>query len=254
VENQQSVAGGVDGEILDGQSADTASSEDATEAEVGQQPSAGDDAADDAADDTADEASDDAGDDTADDAADGEPVADDEPAAARRPRKRLAIAVGIAIALFVSSAAFASAFVWPCLVDRATVTTKMRIARTAASAITTLWTYNPADIDKLADRATQYLTGDFGADYRKYIEKIAAPSKQAQITNSTSVIDAAVESLQGANAAAIVYTNTTSTSPLTKNIPSLKYFSYRLSMKRDHARWLVTRMTTITSLDLTPKF
>jgi len=239
VENQQSVAGGVDGEILDGQSADTASSEDATEAEVGQQPSAGDDAADD---DVAD-------DDVADDDA-----ADDEPAAVRRPRKRLAIAVGIAIALFVSSAAFASAFVWPCLVDRATVSTKMRIARTAASAITTLWTYNPADIDKLADRATQYLTGDFGADYRKYIDKIAAPSKQAQITNSTSVIDAAVESLEGANAAAIVYTNTTSTSPLTKNIPSLKYFSYRLAMKRDHARWLVTKMTTITSLDLTPKF
>jgi Mce-associated membrane protein len=24
-------------------------------------------------------------------------------------------------------------------------------------------------------------------------------------------------------------------------------------MKRDHARWLVTRMTTITSLDLTPQ-
>lgn len=236
MENQQSVAGGVDGEILDGQSADTASSEDATEAEVGQQPSAGDHVADDA--------SDDAGDDEG----------GDEPAAVRRPRKRLAIAVGIAIALFVSSAAFASAFVWPCLVDRATVSTKMRVARTAASAITTLWTYNPADIDKLADRATQYLTGDFGADYRKYIDKIAAPSKQAQITNSTSVIDAAVESLEGANAAAIVYTNTTSTSPLTKNIPSLKYFSYRLAMKRDHARWLVTKMTTITSLDLTPKF
>ncbi|HZE17593.1 MAG TPA: mammalian cell entry protein, partial [Mycobacterium sp.] len=43
------------------------------------------------------------------------------------------------------------------------------------------------------------------------------------------------------------------TSPVTKNIPSLRYLSYRLFMKRDHARWLVTRMTTITSLDLTPR-
>jgi len=25
-------------------------------------------------------------------------------------------------------------------------------------------------------------------------------------------------------------------------------------LQRDHARWLVTKMTTITSLDLTPKF
>jgi Mce-associated membrane protein len=49
-----------------------------------------------------------------------------------------------------------------------------------------------------------------------------------------------------------VYTNTTSTSPLTKNIPALKYLSYRLFMKRTSGRWLVTRMTTITSLDLTP--
>lgn len=232
MENQQSVAGGVSGEILDGQSVDNASSEDPSEAEVGQQSFSSDEAAEDEL----------------------RTVDDDEPVAVQRPRKRLALAVGTAIALFVSSAAFAGAFVWPYLVDRATVSTKMQIARTAASAITTLWTYNPADIDKLADRATQYLSGDFGADYRKYIDKIAAPSKQAQITNSTSVIAAAVESLDGSNAAALVYTNTTSTSPLTKNIPSLKYFSYRLVLQRDHARWLVTKMTTITSLDLTPKF
>ena len=68
----------------------------------------------------------------------------------------------------------------------------------------------------------------------------------------TDVTGAAVESLEGPNAVAIVYTNTTSTSPLTKNVPALKYLSYRLIMKRDNGRWLVTRMTTITSLDLTP--
>jgi Mce-associated membrane protein len=80
-----------------------------------------------------------------------------------------------------------------------------------------------------------------------------APTKQAKVTNTTQVTGAAVESLDGPNATAIVYTNTTSTSPLTKDIPSLKYLSYRLVLKRDHTRWLVTRMTTITSLDLTPQ-
>jgi Mce-associated membrane protein len=40
---------------------------------------------------------------------------------------------------------------------------------------------------------------------------------------------------------------------MTKNIPALKYLSYRLFMKRDRQRWLVTRMNTITSLDLTPR-
>lgn len=173
---------------------------------------------------------------------------------ARRPvGKWLAIAVGLASALCVGSAAFAGAAVQPYLVERATVNTKLQIARTAANAITTLWTYNPDNIDKLADRASRYLSGDFLAEYRKYIDAIIPPSKQAQITTSTQVTGAAVESFDGSDATALVYTNTTTTSPATKNIPALKYYSYRLTMKRDHARWLMTRMSTITRLDVTPE-
>jgi Mce-associated membrane protein len=172
----------------------------------------------------------------------------------RRPvGKWSAVAAAVAALLFVGSAAFAGATVQPYLTDRAAVATKLRVARTAANAITTLWTYTPDNIDKLADRAAQYLSGDFEASYRKYIDAIAAPNKQAQVTNTTQVTGAAVESLNGPDATALVYTNTTSTSPATKDIPSLKYLSYRLVMKRDRARWLVTKMTTITSLDLTPK-
>jgi Mce-associated membrane protein len=173
----------------------------------------------------------------------------------RRPvGKWSAIAAAAAALLFVGCAAFAGATVQPYLTDRATVATKLRVARTAANAITTLWTYTPDNIDKLGDRAAQYLSGDFEAAYRKYIDAITAPNKQAKVANTTQVTGAAVESLNGPDASAIVYTNTTSTSPATKDIPSLKFLSYRLVMKRDHGRWMVTRMTTITSLDLTPKF
>ena len=173
----------------------------------------------------------------------------------RRPVGRwLAIATAAAAVLFVGSAAFAGATVQPYVKDRAAVATKLRVARTAANAITTLWTYTPDNMDKLADRAAQYLSGDFEAEYRKYIDAIVSPNKQAKVTNTTQVTGAAVESLNGPDATAIVYTNTTSTSPATKDMPSLKYLSYRLVMKRDHTRWLVTRMTTITSLDLTPQF
>jgi len=173
----------------------------------------------------------------------------------RRPAgRRLAFAAAAAAALFVGSAAFAGATVHQTLKDRAAVDTKLRVARTAANAITTLWSYTPENMDKLADRAAQYLGGDFEAQYRKYIDVIVAPNKQAQITNTTEVTGAAVESLNATDATAIVYTNTTSTSPLSKNIPALRYLSYRLTMKRDHARWLVTKMNTITSLDLTPQF
>nr|WP_237089846.1 mammalian cell entry protein [Mycobacterium tuberculosis] len=153
----------------------------------------------------------------------------------------------------VGSAAFAGATVEPYLSERAVVATKLMVARTAANAITTLWTYTPENMDTLADRAANYLSGDFAAQYRRFVDQIAAANKQAKITNDTEVTGAAVESLSGRDAVAIVYTNTTTTSPVTKNIPALKYLSYRLFMKRYDARWLVTRMTTITSLDLTPQ-
>ncbi|OBG48641.1 MULTISPECIES: mammalian cell entry protein [unclassified Mycobacterium] len=183
-------------------------------------------------------------------------AAEDQPPARKRRKllagKRLAVTVAVAAALFVGSAAFAGATVQPYLSDRAAAATKLKVARTAANAITTLWTYTPENMDTLADRASGYLSGDFEAQYRKFVDAIVAPNKQAKITNHTDVTGAAVESIDDANAVVIVYTNTTSTSPLTKNVPSLKYLSYRLFLKRAQSRWLVTRMTTITSLDLTP--
>jgi Mce-associated membrane protein len=173
----------------------------------------------------------------------------------RRPASKWSVIIAaVAAVLFVGAGAFAGVTIQPYLTDRATVATKLKVARTAANAITTLWTYTPENIDKLADRASQYLSGDFQAAYRKYLDALVAPNKQAKITNSTQVVGAAVESLSAADATAIVYTNTESTSPATKDVPSLKYLSYRLVLQRDRARWLVTKMTTITSLDLTPKF
>ncbi len=188
----------------------------------------------------------------------GEQTEDASPADQGARKRRLggkawAIVAMVAAVLFVGSAGFAGAMVQPYLADRAVAETKMNVARTAATAITTLWTYTPENMDTLADRASGYLSGDFAAQYRKFIDAIVAPNKQAKITNSTQVTGAAVESLDDSNAVVIVYTNTTSTSPLSKNVPSLKYLSYRLFMKRSKSRWLVTRMTTITSLDLTPK-
>jgi len=172
--------------------------------------------------------------------------------ARRLAGKGRAIAVAVAAVLFVGSAAFTGATLQPYLNDRATAATKLKVAQTAANAITTLWTYTPENMGGLADRAATYLSGDFEAQYRKFVDAIVAPNKQAKITNSTQVTGAAVESLDDPNAVVIVYTNTTSTSPLTKNIPALKYLSYRLFLKRTGGRWLVNRMTTITSLDLTP--
>lgn len=169
---------------------------------------------------------------------------------AGRVLKIIAVAAG---ALFVAAGAFAGATIEPYLNDRAAVQTKFLIAETAANAITTLWTYTPDDMDQLPERSAKYLGGDFASDYKRYIDAIVAPNKQAQVSNNTQVLGAAVESLTSTEATAIVYTNSVATSPVTKGIPSLRYLSYRLTMKRQDNRWLITQMVAVTKLDLTPR-
>jgi Mce-associated membrane protein len=197
-------------------------------------------------------------DDTAPDGAESEPEeAEAEPpvvfAQRRRAPRWAPAAVAAAAVLFIGAGAFAGATVQPYLAQRALVDTKLDIARTAAEAITTLWTYTPDNMETLGDRSARFLGGDFEAQYRKYVDAIAPTNKQAQVSNSTQVVGAAVESVNGAEATAIVYTNSTATSPLSKDIPSLRYLSYRLTMERSASTWLVTSMDTVTSLDLTPQ-
>ena len=182
-----------------------------------------------------------------------------EPSALRKwfSRNRTRVTVVSSVGFFVAAGAFAGATVQPYLTDRAEVATKLRIAQTAANAITTLWSYTPENMDTLSSRAAKYLGGDFEQQYRKYIDAIATTNKQAKITSETKVVGTAVESLYGSpqptEATAIVYTNTTSSTPQAGNLPSMKYLSYRLELKRDGRDWHVTKMTTVTSLDLTPK-
>jgi len=169
----------------------------------------------------------------------------------RRNSRRVALLSSVG--LFVASGAFAGATAQAYLMDRAAVALKEKVARTASEAITTLWSYTPADMDKLSERSAKYLGGDFGQQYRRYVDAIAPENKQAEVTSSTQVVAVAVESLRGSEATAIVYTNTTSITPKSNNIPSLKYLSYRLELQQQDRDWRVTKMTTVTSLDLTPK-
>jgi Mce-associated membrane protein len=167
--------------------------------------------------------------------------------------KKLTYAAVSAATLFVAAGAFAGATVWPYVSDRALVDTKVQVAQTSADAITTLWTYTPDNIESLPDRASRFLSNDFAAEYRKFIDSIVPSNKQAQITNNTQVVGTAVESINANEATAIVYTNSVSTSPVTKNVPSLRYLSYRLTLIRDGGDWRITQMPALTQLDLSPQ-
>jgi Mce-associated membrane protein len=184
---------------------------------------------------------------------DEEPQAEQILVPHRPAGKRSTVAAVAAGVVFVGAAAFAGATVQPYLADRALVHTKLDIARTAANAITTLWTYTPDNMDKLPERSAGYLGGDFASEYRRYIDAIVETNKQAQVTNTTQVMGTAVETVTPKEATALVYTNSVATSPVSKNIPSLRYLSYRLTMERRDAKWLITRMSTVTSFDLTPQ-
>lgn len=185
--------------------------------------------------------------------AEAEPAEDVVLVPHREAGKRLTYVAAGAAALFVVAGAFGGAMVQPYLADRALVATKLQVARTSADAITTLWTYNPDNIESLPDRASKYLSSDFAKQYRQLIDSIVPTNKQAQVTNNTEVMGTAVETISRDEATAIVYTNTVSTSPVTKNVPSLRYMSYRLSLQRTDGDWRITQMPALTQLDLSPQ-
>lgn len=160
--------------------------------------------------------------------------------------------VAASVVLFIASAVFFGFALHYYLADRTRAAAKAEIARTAAAAVTTLWTYTPDTIETLPDRAGAYLSGDLKTQYRQFLEAAIAPNKQAQITDKTDVVGVAVESLHGTDSVALVLTNTTATSPLTKDVPSLKYVAYRVSLKKQDSRWRVTKMATVSFTDLTP--
>ena len=181
-------------------------------------------------------------------------VADEEPVelVPRKPAgKKLTIAVAVAAALFVAAGAFGGAMLEPYLSDRVVAATKHKVAQTATDAITTLFTYTPDDMDQLPERSAKYLGGDLGDSYAKQVDALAATNKQNQIRRSAQVVGAAVESLNGGDATAVVYANITYTSAANKDVPRIFLVSYRLTMKREGSNWVITNMPWITSKDLT---
>ncbi len=174
--------------------------------------------------------------------------------ARRKTNRRTAIAVLAATGVvLVTAVAFAGATLRLYFADRAAEHAKREIVQTATEAMTTLWSYTPDDIEQLSDKSGNYLGGDFQDQYRKFVDALAVPNKEAQVTNETQVKGAGVEALSGSDATVLIYVNTTSTTPQTRDKPSFKYLSYRLWMRKDHSRWVITKMTTVTSMDLVPK-
>lgn len=181
-----------------------------------------------------------------------EPADDEVKAVGRKPvGRRLAVAVAVAAALFVAAGAYGGAMLQPYLADQAIAATKIQVVRTATEAVNTMFTYNPANVEQLSARSAKYLGGDLRDAYTKQVDALAPANKQSQIVRKSQVVGAAVESLNGDNAIAMVYVNITYTSAQTKDLPRMYYIAYRLTMERKRGDWLITSMPWVTSKDLT---
>ncbi len=150
--------------------------------------------------------------------------------------KRLKIAAAAAAVLFVAGGAFIGAMAQPVIANRAMVADETGHRPHRRECDHHAVVVHPGQhglacrpLGPLPDRR-------FRLQYRKFIDSIVATNKQAQVTNTTSVLGTAVESVNPSEASAVVYTNSVATSPVSKNIPSLRYLSYRLEMKRDRRR------------------
>jgi Mce-associated membrane protein len=188
---------------------------------------------------------------SADDAGAEEAAEEDETVERKPAGPWLAAAVAVAAALFVAAGAFGGAMLQPYLADRVVDSTKIQIAQTAKDAITTMFTYTPDDMEQLSSRSARYLGGDLKAAYAKQVDALTATNKQSQIRRNVEVVGAAVESLTGNDATAVVYANITYTSAQTKDVPRIFLVAYRLTMERNGGNWLITNMPWITSKDLT---
>ncbi|MEZ0053428.1 Mce-associated membrane protein [Mycobacterium sp. MAA66] len=185
----------------------------------------------------------------------GEDTAAEVPTVPHQPVTRGWVVAGVvAGALFVGATAFGGAALQPYLADQVLTHNKFEVAKTAATAVSTLFSYTPQNMDALGARSQKLLSGRFAEEYQRFVDSIVATNKQAQVTNETNVVGAAVDSIGPDEATAIVYANSVATSPVSKNIPSLRYRSYRLTLQRQGSDWLVTRMPVVTLLDLTPQF
>src|ERR1700736_1456140 len=156
--------------------------------------------------------------DAAKDSTDDQAV-DDAPKRVRKPATRaVAVAVAITAALFVGASALAASMLQPYLADRALANTRMEIARTAATAMTVMWTYSPQDMDTLVERSSQYLAGEVKEMYVRQVDAQLAASKQLQISRNAQVLGAGVESMNGSNATVVVFVNVSYASATSKNI------------------------------------
>lgn len=101
--------------------------------------------------------------------------------------------------------------------------------------------YAPDNLNRDFAKAQSYLTGNFLAYYIKFTEQIAALAQQKQVTETATVVRAAVSELHPDSAVVLVFINQTATSK-EKPEPQTTANAARVTLTKVKGSWLISKL------------
>jgi Mce-associated membrane protein len=114
--------------------------------------------------------------------------------------------------------------------------------RAASGGAVASLSYSPDNMDRDFANAKSHLTGEFLAYYNKFTEQIVAPMvQQKHITQTATVVRAAVSELHPDSAVVLVFLNQTATSN-DKPQPVVTPSSVRITLTKVNGPWLISKM------------
>src|SRR6201986_3269813 len=118
---------------------------------------------------------------------------------------------------------------------------KRAIQAASDGAVATL-SYSSESIDRDVARARSHLTGEFLAYYDKFTKNVVMPTvKEKHLTQTATVIRAAVSELHPHSAVVLVFLNETTTSN-DKRDPLKTPSSVRITLTRVSGSWLISKL------------
>jgi Mce-associated membrane protein len=117
-----------------------------------------------------------------------------------------------------------------------------RAIQAASDGAAAALSYSSESIDRDFARARSHLTGEFLAYYDKFTKDIVMPTvKEKHLTQTTTVVRAAVSELHPHSAVVLVFLNETTTSK-DKREPLITPGSVRITLTKVDGSWLISKL------------
>jgi Mce-associated membrane protein len=120
-----------------------------------------------------------------------------------------------------------------------------RVIRAASDGAVATLTYSSENMDRDFARARSHLTGDFLAYYDKFTKEIVIPTvKEKHLSQTATVVRAAVAELESNSAVVLVFLNETTLSN-DKPKPLITPSSVRITLTKVGGSWLISKLDPV---------